>query len=105
MTVQLMEGDCVQVLKTLEAASVQCSVTSPPFYGLRDYGTAKWEGGDAACDHKNHRWPSDNKNKSAELPVRASIGMDVNLCPIGIDLNPAYLELTRERLAKVQVEF
>jgi len=32
-----MEGDCVQVLKTLEAASVQCVVTSPPYYGLRDY--------------------------------------------------------------------
>ena len=27
-------------------------VTSPPYFGLRDYGTAKWEGGDAACDHR-----------------------------------------------------
>jgi DNA modification methylase len=26
-------------------------VTSPPYYGLRDYGTALWDGGDAACDH------------------------------------------------------
>jgi len=31
--------------------SVQCVVTSPPYYGLRDYGTAKWEGGDPECDH------------------------------------------------------
>jgi DNA modification methylase len=31
---------------------VQCVVTSPPYWGLRDYGTARWEGGDAACDHK-----------------------------------------------------
>ena len=31
--------------------SVQCVVTSPPYYGLRDYGTAKWEGGDPNCDH------------------------------------------------------
>jgi DNA modification methylase len=30
---------------------VQCVVTSPPYYGLRDYGTATWVGGDAACDH------------------------------------------------------
>ena len=22
-----------------------CVVTSPPYWGLRDYGTAKWEGG------------------------------------------------------------
>jgi site-specific DNA-methyltransferase (cytosine-N4-specific) len=26
-------------------------VTSPPYYGLRDYGTAQWEGGDEKCDH------------------------------------------------------
>jgi DNA modification methylase len=32
--------------------SVQCVVTSPPYYGLRDYGTAKWEGGDPECEHK-----------------------------------------------------
>ena len=28
-------------------------ITSPPYYGLRDYGTAKWEGGDVDCDHLN----------------------------------------------------
>jgi DNA modification methylase len=27
-------------------------VTSPPYFGLRDYGTARWEGGDSACEHK-----------------------------------------------------
>jgi DNA modification methylase len=26
-------------------------VTSPPYYGLRDYGTANWVGGDEKCDH------------------------------------------------------
>jgi DNA modification methylase len=31
--------------------SVQCVVTSPPYWGLRDYGTATWEGGSAECDH------------------------------------------------------
>lgn len=30
---------------------VQCVVTSPPYWGLRDYGTARWEGGEAGCDH------------------------------------------------------
>lgn len=33
-------GDCVEVLPTLEAGSVQCCVTSPPYWGLRDYGVA-----------------------------------------------------------------
>lgn len=31
-------GDCREVLATLEAGSVQCCVTSPPYWGLRDYG-------------------------------------------------------------------
>lgn len=31
-------GDCRKILKTLPDASVQCCVTSPPYYGLRDYG-------------------------------------------------------------------
>jgi DNA modification methylase len=35
---QLIQGDCMDVLPTLEAESVQCIVTSPPYYGLRDYG-------------------------------------------------------------------
>jgi DNA modification methylase len=31
-------GDSLTVLQTLPAASVQCCVTSPPYWGLRDYG-------------------------------------------------------------------
>ena len=31
-------GDSLQVLKTLPENSVDCCVTSPPYYGLRDYG-------------------------------------------------------------------
>ena len=31
-------GDALEVLRTLPEASVQCCVTSPPYWGLRDYG-------------------------------------------------------------------
>ena len=51
MSVTILNGDVRDVLLTLPAESVQCCVTSPPYYGLRDYGTAQWNGGDAACDH------------------------------------------------------
>jgi len=46
--------------------SVQCVVTSPPYYGLRDYGTAQWIGGDSNCDHKVGRfeYPVNEKQKS-----------------------------------------
>jgi DNA modification methylase len=48
----ILTGDCRDILPTLEAGSVQCCVTSPPYWGLRDYGTAQWEGGEAGCEHK-----------------------------------------------------
>ena len=37
--IELYHGDCLQVLKELPAESVHCVVTSPPYWGLRDYGT------------------------------------------------------------------
>jgi len=35
-----MTGDCIEVLRTLPEESVHCCVTSPPYFGLRDYGHA-----------------------------------------------------------------
>ncbi len=37
-SVTLHVGDCLEVLRTLTSRSVQCCVTSPPYFGLRDYG-------------------------------------------------------------------
>lgn len=36
--VTLLLGDSLDVLRALPDASVDCCVTSPPYYGLRDYG-------------------------------------------------------------------
>ena len=49
--IKIHVGDCRKVLQTLPAKSVDCVVTSPPYYGLRDYGTAEWEGGAEECGH------------------------------------------------------
>jgi len=38
MTVQILTGDVRQTLATLPEKSVNCCVTSPPYFGLRDYG-------------------------------------------------------------------
>lgn len=50
--VTLIQGDVRDVLPKLPSEFVQTCVTSPPYFGLRDYGTAKWEGGDPDCDHQ-----------------------------------------------------
>ena len=47
----LYQGEALETLKQLPAGSVHCVVTSPPYWGLRDYGTASWEGGNPDCDH------------------------------------------------------
>jgi DNA modification methylase len=40
MTVTIRHGDCREVLRTMPDESVHCCVTSPPYFGLRDYGVA-----------------------------------------------------------------
>ena len=46
----ILFGDCRETLKELDTKVRMC-VTSPPYYGLRDYGTATWVGGDPNCNH------------------------------------------------------
>jgi DNA modification methylase len=66
----LYTGDALTVLKTLPDESVQCCVTSPPYWGLRDYGTATWEGGDAGCEHL----PPKDIHAAAVIPSRLGGG-------------------------------
>lgn len=40
MSVRLIHGDALAVLRTLEPDSIDCCVTSPPYWALRDYGFA-----------------------------------------------------------------
>lgn len=40
VTVRILRGDVLAMLATLPDESVHCCVTSPPYYGLRDYGVA-----------------------------------------------------------------
>ena len=49
--VEILQGDCLKSLKKLESKSINTCVTSPPYFGLRDYGTAEWKGGDEGCNH------------------------------------------------------
>lgn len=38
MSVRILNGDCREVLRSLPDGSARCCVTSPPYFGLRDYG-------------------------------------------------------------------
>jgi len=52
VTAKVLHGDCRDELRALEENSVHCFVTSPPYYGLRDYKIPPsiW-GGDSTCQH------------------------------------------------------
>ena len=71
MTWTIHQGDSLDVLRTMPDGSVNCVVTSPPYWGLRDYGTATWDGGSADCDHKGE-------------PMRTRAHVNAN-CGTGID--------------------
>jgi DNA modification methylase len=48
---KILLGDCRETIRSIPDQSVNTVVTSPPYFGLRDYGTGKWVGGDPNCNH------------------------------------------------------
>lgn len=99
----ILVGDALYWLRSMDSDSVQCCVTSPPYYGLRDYGTAQWEGGRADCDHRN---PTSHQKQGAnsQRDGRANVDEQKNenyrdVCPrcgacrvdtqIGLERTPA----------------
>ena len=43
MNYRIIQGDCREALKQIDAGSVHTCVTSPPYFGLRDYGGGEGE--------------------------------------------------------------
>lgn len=64
----ILHGNALEVLRTLPAESVQMCVTSPPYWGLRNYGTPPvlW-GGDEECEHRFETAP---RRKRSERDVK-----------------------------------
>src|SRR5919206_2650792 len=75
----ILTGDVRRVLPTLPSDSVDCVVTSPPYWGLRDYGTGSWEGGDPGCPHRVGSQVADTKAKGA-ITAGVRPGVDAAIC-------------------------
>lgn len=56
-----------------EGIKVQTCITSPPYYGLRDYGTGQWIGGDPDCSHKRDSKFSD-KTITGHINMGGAVG-------------------------------
>jgi DNA modification methylase len=72
--VAVWQGDAREQLTLMPAGSVQCAVTSPPYFGLRDYGTGRWEGGGGDCDHKPRKDPTRNIATSTLGGSKGTVG-------------------------------
>lgn len=83
---EILVGDALARLRGLPDNSVHCCVTSPPYWGLRDYGVDKWQGGDPACRHRrgnvrqDHSGPVD-LGRGAQESARASATPHRAECP------------------------
>ena len=83
---KLFNGDSLEVLKQLPDKTVDCCITSPPYYGLRDYGTGTWEGGDPNCPHYRTSKYSDKMITGQKTILDTHIGIGdaiyKTVCPI-----------------------
>jgi len=92
-------GDVIDVLRRLPSQSVQCVVTSPPYWGLRDYRTGTWEGGNKTCNHMSRATGGNvkqGKNKGNNGEPDSPFGAVCGICgalrvedkQIGIERTP-----------------
>lgn len=51
----ILIGDVRERLRELPDDSIHCVVTSPPYFGQRDFSISPWVGGDPACTHGRNR--------------------------------------------------
>ena len=74
LTPAILEGDVGEVLTRLPDDSIQCVVTSPPYWGLRDYGLPPvlW-GGDSSCRHSWSTLPPRRKRSPDDIRNPASL--------------------------------
>lgn len=72
MTVRILIGDVRAQLATLPDDHFDIIVTSPPYWGLRDYGTAIWQGGDPECDHRSPTMREGREEDRARLAGSAA---------------------------------
>ena len=87
--IKYLEGNCIDKIKELEDNSIDCVVSSPPYFGLRDYGTAQWQGGDLNCNHisakHKSRYDYDLSKAQTGTHAGAKKGTDQakweNICP------------------------
>lgn len=88
--IDIRTGDALKLLRAMPADSVHCVVTSPPYYGLRDYGTA------------SVNWPPYHYAPMPSLPL---LKVKRQTCSLGLEADPfsfvGHLVLIFEEIRRV----
>ena len=73
---KIYQGNALDVLKTWPDESISCVMTSPPYWGLRDYGedTSVIWGGDSQCEHEWGNKIEPRGSKSGKPGPNATVG-------------------------------
>jgi len=100
---RIIVGDCRESLRQIKAGSVRTCITSPPYFGLRDYGTADYEGGDPNCKHTVSASDSDNKAVFSERVTRGDRSACLRCGAVRVDRQIG-LEQTPEEFVTELVE-
>lgn len=85
----LLTGDSRTILPTLPFESIDCVVTSPPYFNLRNYGIDGPIGGtvlDPFCGSG----------------TTGKVAHDLGRYFIGIDLNPEYISIAEKRIGSTR---
>jgi len=85
MIADVLIGNAIDGLKSIPDESIDCCITSPPYYGLRDYGTGKWIGGDPNCPHRRLNKFSDKCTTGHfQEELRGNVGDEIykTVCPL-----------------------
>lgn len=90
---KILQGDAFEILKTLTEESVDCIITSPPYFGLRDYGVKGQVGLEEI--------PQDFID-SMVLIFRAARRVLKKRDYVGIELNEEYIKIAQDRIDKTQ---
>ena len=118
----MLRGDALDVLAGLPDGLAQTCITSPPYWGLRDYGVAPrvW-GGEPGC---RHRWGAGERSRFCRRcgAWKGCLGLEPDPDPfagaatagivaarhgrdfLGIELSGEYTRMARQRLRKAARE-
>lgn len=82
---KVYQGNNLDILRTFPDNSINSCITSPPYYGLRDYGTGTWVGGDPNCPHRRINKVSEKTSTGhAQEELKGNVGDAIykTICPV-----------------------